>query len=87
MSEESAPSQRTHGGAAWIAYVLLFLVLYVLSIGPFDCATNRKLISKPVAEKLTYLYTPIGVACYYSPAVEDLLSKYLRWCRLMTGTE
>jgi len=60
--------------AAVLMVLLLFPLLYVLSIGPAAWLVEREVVS---GEKAELFYCPILAAAQYSPGVQPVLEWYI----------
>lgn len=80
MSDTSADSTSPRASLGlWLGgagLMLLLPVLYVASTGPFIWLVEHNWISEPTAEYLQYVYTPLIIACEYSPLIQGLFEKY-----------
>ena len=75
---EPAPQPRSHPAAYWLISAFVFLLFYVLSIGPVAkvCEHLRMPGKYPRAEKvLETIYAPIRVLGDNSPAAD----RFFRW--------
>jgi hypothetical protein len=64
---------------AWVALALLILVVYPLSIGPVSWLSAHGYIPKNAERVLTLLYLPVFIATFLSPALWEIMGKYVTW--------
>jgi hypothetical protein len=74
MSDQPNEGPRARGTLKLVAYPFIFLVLYVLSIGPAARMGQANILPMPL---IISAYKPLSIVCRHSNTAEKLLVCYL----------